>query len=154
MEKVSNLGSEYGRSRIHYSINDKRIREFSSLLGTGMSREEIQKEMDIKKSTYYKYLSAIEIITENYTLSLTDHGMVLQFKELFDRVKKRRKLYDKAVDSAEKNVNEDPLTLIRSLKSADGNDSLICGLLDDAKLVNLTMKTLHKVVVNNALNRK
>jgi len=154
MEKVSNLGSEYGKPRINFSINDKRIREFSSLLGTGMSREEIQKEMDIKKSTYYKYLSAIEIITENYTLSLTDHGLVLQFKEILDRVKERRKLYDKAVDSAVKNVNEDPLTLIRSLKSADGNDSLICGLLDDAKLVNLTMKTLNKVVVNNALNRK
>ena len=154
MEKVSNLGSEYGKPRINFSINDKRIREFSSLLGNGMSREEIQKEMDIKKSTYYKYLSAIEIITENYTLSLTDHGLVLQFKEILDRVKERRKLYDKAVDSAAKNVNEDPLTLIRSLKSADGNDSLICGLLDDAKIVNLTMKTLHKVVVNNALNRK
>lgn len=154
MEKVSNLGSEYGKPRINFSINDKRIREFSSLLGTGMSREEIQKEMGIRKSTYYKYHKAIDIITENYTLSLTDHGLVLQFKEILDRVKERRKLYDKAVDSAAKKVNEDPLTLIRSLKSADGNDSLICGLLDDAKLVNLTMKTLNKVVVNNALNRK
>ena len=154
MEKVSNLGSEYGKPRINFSINDKRIREFSSLLGNGMSREEIQKEMGIRKSTYYKYHKAIDIITENYMVSLVSHGIILQFKELFDRIKKRQKLYDKAIDVAAKNVDKDPLILIRCLKSADDNDVAANSFLDDGKLVSETMKTLKKVFLDNALNRK
>lgn len=138
--------------KVKISINDKRLREFSSLLATGMNREEIQKEMKIKKATYYKYHTAIEQVVENFLLAMVDYGLVLQFKDCLDRALKRREYYDLAISEAVKMATKDPLVLIKCLKAADENDTLISNYLDNAKIVNQVMKILHKKSVSDIIN--
>lgn len=138
--------------KVKISINDKRLREFSRLLSTGMSREEIQKEMKIKNATYYKYYAATEQVVENFLLAIVDYGLVLQFMDCFDRVLKRREDHDLAISIARKMATKDPLVLIKCLKAADENDTLISNYLDDAKIVNQVMKILHKKSVSDIIN--
>jgi len=129
---------------LKFSINDKKLQKLAKLLADGMTREEIQKEMKISKSTYYKYYDAEGEVVDNYIMGMANHGLVILFKESFDRVLQKRNDYDLAISIARKNVEKDPTGLTKCLKAAVEYEKVILEFLDHRIMVSNVMKILTK----------
>ncbi len=122
----------------------------------------IQKELNIGHTQYYSYIDAAEEIADDFVLGFVDHGLVLQFTEsmtrMHSKVLKLDKLAETALDDIAKIGNDVKPQLLSGLNNIVRNyiltERVYNDMLDDSKIVNQTMKTLNKVIVNNAQNKK
>jgi len=122
-------------------------------------KETIQKELKIGHTQYYSYIDAAEEIVDDFVLGLVDHGLVLQFKTILQRVQKRAERLDeivnKSLDKFDHSMDvKEKNTLARIIETANNTDKLYSEMLSDTKLVNQAVKTLNKVALNNLQNKK
>ena len=144
------------------NIDHSKLKKFCSLWSMNSPPEVIQKELNIKQAQYYRYINAAEEITDEFVLGIVDHGLVLQFRESLLRTHKKvvklDRLADLALDKIEKSKLEGNLNSINTLtnivKTYCQTEKQYVEMLDDAKIVNQTMKTLNKVIANNSQNKK
>ncbi len=125
-------------------------------------KDTIQKELKIDHTQYYSYIDAAEEIADDFVLGSVDHGLVLQFREsmirMHNKVIKLDTLADTAMVDIETSLKDGKPQLLSGLNNIVRNyisaEKTYNLMLDDSKLVNQTMKTLNKVIVNNTKHKK
>lgn len=154
--KNKKAGRKEGSKQI--SINSSKLSQFCSLYSMNTPRTEIEKELKIGKAQYYRYIDAAEEIVDDFLLGMVDHGLVLQFRTTLQRVEKRARkldeLADKGLNDYESLDDTEKLNIDRLVRNANASDKLYSEMLDDVKLVNQTVKTLNKVILNNTTKQK
>lgn len=140
-------------SRQKISIDSTKLKKFCNLWSLNTPKTTIEKELKIKTTQYYSYINAAEEIVDDFLLGMVDHGLVLQFRNVMERVNKRAEklddLADKALDNYEKMDIPERNVANRLIANANSTDKLFSEMLDDTKIVNETVKTLNKVIVKS-----
>jgi len=140
-------------------INPIKLQKFCHLWSFNTPREIIQRELNIKKAQYYRYINAAKNIVDDFLLGVVDHGLVLEFKNSLERVQRRAEKMDKISQDeiAKYSPEMDPkekTALTRIIKISNETEKLYNVMLDNKKIVNSTMKTLNKVIVKYSLKKK
>lgn len=139
-------------------IDMKKLEIFNHLWSVNTPRLEVQKQLNIGKTSYYHYLDAAEDIADGFVLGMVDHGLVLQFRESMGRMHEKVLLLNKISKKVLEHMDKMDIggdlkqvgtmnNIVRTYVVAEKTYNL---MLDDSKLVNQTMKTLNKVIVKNA----
>lgn len=109
------------------------IQILSDLLAQGKTREDICKEMKIGKTKYHKLLDMMEETMMNWSIAMADHGLLINFKSAYDRIRARGPIIKNLLDKALNDKN--PWVQIHALRLADEHDQLEINLLNDAKII-------------------
>jgi len=141
-------------TRQKISIDNGKLKKFCQLWSMNTPKTTIEKELKIKTTQYYSYINAAEEIVDDFLLGMVDHGLVLQFRTVMERVSKRAEKLDALADAALDNYSNledsEKNTVNRLISNANQTDKLYSEMLDDTKIVNETVKTLNKVIVKSA----
>ena len=125
-------------------------------------KEEIQKELKIGHTQYYSYIDAAEQLVDDFMIGMVDHGLVLQFSKALKRIRTMtEKSYDNALDAQAKIseiLKSDDKSELNSLNNViriyNNLERTYNDFLDDSKIVHRAIKTIKKVMVQNAQSRK
>lgn len=127
------LGGSKTARRPGPAIPFEKIQQVSKLLSSGMTNQEIAGEMKISHNTVSKYVDAMETMMWQWVIGMSDHGLVLDFKNHYDRIQARSKDFDDLVTEAKASKN--PWFKLHALNAANTHDELCIKILGDAKLV-------------------
>lgn len=111
----------------------EKIRQVSKCLSQGMTNKEIEAQMKISSNTRAKYVDLMEETMWQWVIGMADHGLVLDFKEHYDRIQARSKDFDDLVKEALASKNQ--WFKLHALQAANAHDELCIKVLGDAKLV-------------------
>lgn len=115
------------------AITAEKIQYLSDLLAAGKTKEQICTAMKIKPSTYHKYVDMMEEMMMNWSIAMADHGLLINFKSAYDRIRARGPIIKNLLDKALNDKN--PWVQIHALRLADEHDQLEINLLNDAKII-------------------